>query len=72
MTEIDREAVILLCQRFWSQIKQGWKKPGFFLKKPAQWVFLGFFVFFWVFWVFLGFFGFFWVFWGFFAQTRGV
>jgi hypothetical protein len=35
--------------------KQGWKKPSFFLKNPAQWVFLGFF---------LGFLGFF-------AQTRG-
>jgi hypothetical protein len=33
--------------------KQGWKRPGFFFKSPAQWVFLGFFY---------GFFGFFWVF----------
>ncbi len=33
-------------------LSQGWKKPGFFKKNPAQWVFLGF----------LGFFGFFWVF----------
>jgi hypothetical protein len=40
---------------------QGWKKPGFLKKKPAQWVFLFFF----------GFFGFFGVFLGFFAQTRG-
>ncbi len=45
---------------------QGWKKPGFFKKKPAQWFFcffLGFlvFVFFWVFWFFFGFF----------AQKRG-
>jgi hypothetical protein len=31
---------------------QGWKKPGFLKKKPAQWVFLGF----------LGFWGFFGVF----------
>jgi hypothetical protein len=36
---------------------QGWKKPGFFLKKTQP---SGFFVFF----------GFFWIF-GFFAQTRG-
>jgi hypothetical protein len=43
---------------------QGWKKPGFFKKNPAQWVFLGFFGFFWVFGVFLGFFGLF-------ARTRG-
>jgi hypothetical protein len=42
--------------------KQGWKKPGFFLKNPAQWFFLGFFGFFWVFWVF----------WGFLARTRGI
>jgi hypothetical protein len=35
---------------------QGWKKPGFFLKKTQP---SGFFGFFWVFWVFLGFFGFF-------------
>jgi hypothetical protein len=44
---------------------QGWKKPGFFYKNPAQWVFLFFFVFF-------GFFGFFF-FLGFlniFAQNR--
>ncbi len=44
------------------------KNPGFFKKKPAQWVFLVFLGFFGVFWVFLGFF---WVFLGFFAQTRG-
>jgi hypothetical protein len=53
---------------------QGWKKPGFFLKNPAQWVFMGFLGFFWVFFVFFGFFGFFgffWVFLGFFAWTRG-
>jgi hypothetical protein len=37
---------------------QGWKKPGFFLKNPAQWVFLGFFGFF----GFFGCLGFFWVF----------
>ncbi len=41
---------------------QGWKKPGFFKKNPAQWVFL-------VFLFFLGFFGFFWVF-GFFLPGR--
>ncbi len=40
---------------------QGWKKPGFFFKKPSP---VGFFGFFWVFWVFLGFFGSF-------SQTRG-
>ncbi len=39
-------------------INQGWKKPGFFLKTPAQWVFLGF----------LGFFGFF----GFFCPDERV
>jgi hypothetical protein len=33
-------------------LKQGWKKPGFKKKKPAQWVFW----FFGVLWVF-GFFG---------------
>jgi len=49
---------------FFLCFKQGWKKPGFLKKKPAQWVFLGFFGFFWVFLVFLGFFGFF-------AQKRG-
>ncbi len=38
---------------------QGWKKPVFFLKNPAQWVFLGFLVF------FLGF-------WGFFAPDERV
>jgi hypothetical protein len=53
---------------FWGLLNQGWKKPGFFKKNPAQWVFLGFFGFFGVFW---GFFGFFGVFLGFFAQTRG-
>jgi hypothetical protein len=36
--------------------KQGWKKPGFFLKKPSPVGFFGFF------WVFCFFFGFFWVF----------
>ena len=40
---------------------QGWKKPGFFKKKPSPVGFLIFFGFFWVFWVFLGFF----------ARTRG-
>jgi hypothetical protein len=47
--------------------KQGWKKPGFFKKNPAQWFFL-------VFFVFLGFLGFFARtrgFLGFFARTRG-
>jgi hypothetical protein len=38
---------------------QGWKKPGFLKKNPAQWFFLGFFG---VFLGFLGFFGFFGVF----------
>jgi hypothetical protein len=48
--------------RFLDDDIQGWKKPGvFFLKNPAQWVFL-FFLFFLVF---------FWVFLGFFAQMRG-
>ena len=28
---------------------QGWKKPGFFLKNPAQWVFLGFSFFYFLF-----------------------
>jgi hypothetical protein len=28
-----------------SRRRQGWEKPGFFLKKPGQWGFLGFFVF---------------------------
>jgi hypothetical protein len=41
--------------------KQGWKKPGFFLKKPSP---VGF-------WGFFGFFGFFLGFLGFFAQKRG-
>jgi hypothetical protein len=48
---------------FHRQIHRVGKNPVFFfLKKPAQWVFLGFFGFFWVFLgflVFLGFFGFF-------------
>ena len=35
---------------------QGWEKPGFFRKNPAQWVFSGFIKFFRA---FLGFFGFF-------------
>jgi hypothetical protein len=43
--------------------KQGWKKPRFKKKKPAQWVFWVFLVFLGFFWVFLGFFGFF-------AQTK--
>jgi hypothetical protein len=43
----------------WVTARQGWKKPGFFKKNPAQWVFLGFFGFFLG---FLVFFGFFWVF----------
>jgi hypothetical protein len=47
------------CSSLLTPLSQGWKKPGFFLKNPAQWVFLGFFGFFWV---FLGFFGFFGVF----------
>jgi hypothetical protein len=37
---------------------QGWKRPGFFKKKPAQW-FFWFFLFFFDFLGFLGFFGFF-------------
>jgi hypothetical protein len=40
-------------------LSEGWKKPGFFKKTPAQWVFLGF----WVFW-------FFWFFFDIFAQKR--
>jgi hypothetical protein len=38
---------------FWSQ---GWKKPEFLKKKPAQWFFLVFFLVFWFFWGFFGFF----------------
>ncbi len=34
-----------------SSCSQGWKKPGFFKNKPAQWVFLVF-LFFLIFWVF--------------------
>jgi hypothetical protein len=43
---------------------QGWKNPGFLIKKkPAQWGFLVFFGFFFGFFgFFLGFFGSFWVF----------
>jgi hypothetical protein len=54
---------------------QGWKKPGFFIKNPAQWVFQVFFVFlgfFWGFLGFLGFLGFFRVFWGFFCPEKRV
>jgi hypothetical protein len=42
-----------------TSLDQGWKKPGFLLKKNQP---SGIFWFFWDFWVFLGFFGFFLVF----------
>ena len=49
-------------------IIQGWKKPGFFLKKPSP---VGFFGFFWVFLCFLGFLGFFGFFWVFLPRREG-
>jgi hypothetical protein len=53
-------------------VQQGWKKPGYFKKKPAQWFFLGFLVFFGYFW-FFGFLGVFCpeeMFLGFFSVSR--
>jgi hypothetical protein len=53
------EKWFLSTQKYNPGFSQGWKKPGFFKKNPAQWFFFVFFVFFLG---FLGFFGFFWVF----------
>jgi hypothetical protein len=53
-----RSKILSLC-------RQGWKKPGFLKKKPAQWVFFVFFL------VFCGFFGLLWVF-GVFMGFLGV
>jgi hypothetical protein len=52
----DRWGVLyqyLACEK--CRLLQGWKKPGFKKKKPAQ----CFFLFFFCFWIFWGFFGFF-------------
>jgi hypothetical protein len=54
----DPEPIRCQLTKSWAN-DQGWQKPGFKKKKPAQWVFLGFIGFYWV---LLGYFGFYWVF----------